>query len=356
MTEQEKIAISNTKIVFVVAVSGCGKFFTGDYLHSMHGYTHVDGDGPVKNCHIPRNKELTVNFFTNGLTYVIKGEDGPEELWQPYYSEIVKNTIEAAKHSNTVVLSHAAYRQSQRDFTLEKLVEGGATRGNITVLELMIDLDVKLEGLYYRTKEQLENGGMTIGDNMRVGGWEGVGDATCAEYIEYQKKEYPEFAGTGAYEDMPSGYGKTVDVSGRDMTHLDGVDEALGLVGKRNNKTLTFEEIRDKVKTFEQKRDEEFASTGAQEILYKIIEEINGESIDDEGKGDNVIVASDAEEQDKITKRRSSLIAVEYLERELRHSSLENSNDDKKKTTKARRSSLIQTGKNDLKECDNKFE
>jgi len=356
MTEQEKIAISNTKIVFVVAVSGCGKSFTGDYLHSMHGYTHVDGDGPIRNCHIPRNRELVVGFLKCMVQHFLKGEDGPEELWQPYYSEIVKNTIEAAKYSDKIVLSHATYRQSHREFVMDKLVEGGATKGNITVLELMVNPDVKLKGLYYRTKEQMENGEMTIGDNMRTHGWEGEGNINCDEYTQFMKKKYPEFAGNGAYVEIPSGYGKTVDVSGRDMTHLDGVDEALGLVGKRNNTTLTFEEIRDKVKTFEQKRDEEFASTGAQEILNKIIQDVTGESVDEEDKGDNVIVATDTEEQEKITKRRSSLISVEYLERELRHSSLENSNEEKKEIMKKRRSSLIQIGKIELEEYNNKFE
>jgi len=300
MTEQEKIAIANAKIVFIVAVSGCGKSFTGDYLHFMHGYTHVDGDGPIKNCHIPRNKELTVGCFTTGLTYVLKGEDGPEEVWQPYYSEIVKNTIEAAKYSDKVVLSHAAYRQSQREFTVEKLVEGGATRGNITVLELLINPDVKLKGSYYRTKEQMENDGTTVGDNMRALGWKGVGDVTCAEYIEIMKEIRPHIASNGAWEEIPMGFGKTVDISGRDMTHLDGVDEALGLVGKRNNTTLTFEEIRDKVKTFEQQRDEEFASTGAQAIMYKIIKDITDGSVDDEDKGGNVIVATDTEEVSEL--------------------------------------------------------
>eukprot|EP00751_Fragilariopsis_kerguelensis_P028810 CAMPEP_0170922826 /NCGR_PEP_ID=MMETSP0735-20130129/10677_1 /TAXON_ID=186038 /ORGANISM="Fragilariopsis kerguelensis, Strain L26-C5" /LENGTH=308 /DNA_ID=CAMNT_0011322305 /DNA_START=8 /DNA_END=930 /DNA_ORIENTATION=+ len=306
MTEQEKIAIANAKIVFIVAVSGCGKSFTGDYLHFMHGYTHVDGDGPIKNCHKPRNRELTVNFFTCMYQHIQKGEDGPEELWQPYYSEIVKNTIEAAKYSDKVVLSHAVYRQAHREFTVEKLVEGGATRGNITVLELMIDPDVKLKGLYYRTKEQMENGGMTMGDYMRTKGWEGEGDLTCAEWIQITKSTMPGWAGGGAYKEIPIGFGKTVDVSGRDMTTLDAVDEALGLVGNRNNTTLTFEEIRDKVKVFDQKRDEECASTGAHEILSKIIKEATGDSIDDEDKSDNVIAATDAEEQDKITKRRSS--------------------------------------------------
>mmetsp|Transcript_26505 Transcript_26505/g.30282 ORF Transcript_26505/g.30282 Transcript_26505/m.30282 type:complete len:364 (-) Transcript_26505:12-1103(-) len=356
MTEQEKISIANAKIIYLVAVSGCGKSFTGDYIHLMHGYTHVDGDGPYKNTHIPRNRELAVRFLTCMLKHDMQHEDGPEELWQPFYEEIANLTIEATKHSDKVVISHATYRQSYRKYVVDKLVEGGATRENITVLELVVDPEVKMKGLYYRTKAIIEDGGMTIGDQMRTKGWEGEGDPTCAEWIRFTKNTMPEWASNSAYVEIPIGFGKTVDVSGRDMTTLDGVDEALGLVGKRNNTTLTFDEIRDKVKAFDQKRDEEFASTGALEILLKILKEVKGESVDDEDKGDNVIVATNTEEQEKIMKRRSSLVTVEYLERELRHSSLENSNDDKKKIMKARRSSLIQIGKIELEENNNKFE
>ena len=39
--DQERIA--SAKIVYIVAVSGCGKSFTGDYLETMHGFHHVDG-------------------------------------------------------------------------------------------------------------------------------------------------------------------------------------------------------------------------------------------------------------------------------------------------------------------------
>jgi ABC-type nitrate/sulfonate/bicarbonate transport system ATPase subunit len=39
--DQERIA--SAKIVYVVAASGCGKSFTGDYLGVMHGFHHVDG-------------------------------------------------------------------------------------------------------------------------------------------------------------------------------------------------------------------------------------------------------------------------------------------------------------------------
>eukprot|EP00751_Fragilariopsis_kerguelensis_P016970 CAMPEP_0170844864 /NCGR_PEP_ID=MMETSP0734-20130129/7183_1 /TAXON_ID=186038 /ORGANISM="Fragilariopsis kerguelensis, Strain L26-C5" /LENGTH=351 /DNA_ID=CAMNT_0011213457 /DNA_START=43 /DNA_END=1101 /DNA_ORIENTATION=+ len=348
MTDQEKISIANAKIIYLVAVSGCGKSFTGDYLQLMHGYTHVDGDGPLKKAHIPRNREMAVRFVTCWVKHDMQHEDGPEELWQPFYEEIANLTIEAAKHSDKVVISHATYQQSYRKYVVDKLVEDGATRENITVLELMIDPEVKMKGLYYRTKESIEDGGMTIGDQARTKGWEGEGDPTCAEWIQIMKETMPGWAGNGAYVEIPIGFGMTVDVSGRDMTTLDGVDDALGLVGKRNIQDLTFEEIRDKVKVFDRKRDEEWESTGSKDIFLKIWNTISDGSVDDDDKDDNVIDTTDTtEEQDTIAKRRSTLISADYLTRDFRRSSLsslESTSDEKKKIMKARRSSLIKTG------------
>jgi len=197
-----------------------------------------------------------------------------------------------------------------REFFVNKLVEGGATRDNITVLELMVDPDIKLKGLYHREKRQCEIGGITIGDSMRAQGWEGEGEITCAEWIQITKKTWPEWAGNGAYVEIPIGFGKTVDVSGRDMTHLDGVDEALGLVGKRNNTTFTFEDIRDKVKVIDQKREEDMIANGAGEEVANIIKKIMDGNIDVEDKEDDVVVATDTDEQNQIMARRSSLISV----------------------------------------------
>ena len=302
---------------------------------------------------------MTFGFLTCLCNGALNGkdEDGPEELWRPYFEEIANQAIDAAKNSDQVVLTHATYRQSWRECVVTKLLEGGAKKENITVLLLTIDPDVKLKGLYYRTKEQLENSGMTMTDSFKAGGWEGEGDVTLPIYIKVMKEMYPHYALNSAFEDVPDGfYGKTVvDVSGRDMSCLDGIDKALGLVGKRNDahSTLTFEEIRDKVKVVDQKRDKEFSSTGSQEISHEIIEEI-AEKIKEDGKEEDdnddndvdVVVVDDKKDLEMIAKRRSSLRSVEYLERELRRTNLDGDSKDKEKEKimKARRSSLIRTG------------
>jgi hypothetical protein len=298
-------------------------------------------DGPVRTAHIPKSKELATGLLKCFFQHVDNEEssDGPEELWKPYFEEISNQTIDAAKKGGPVVLTHTTYRQSWREFVVKKLIEGGARKENITILYLTINTDVKLAGLYYRTKEQMEKGGMTLGDHMKIHGWEGgcvagEEDVTLPVYIKFMVEKFPKFALDGNFEAVPDGYSNIVDVSGRDMSHLDCVDDVLGLVGERHADYpyLTFDEIRDMVKVVEQKRDEEFASTGAQEAMNQIQAEVNPRVTNDGDDSDNNLSAADnnndvvnyntKEELEKIAKRRSSLISVEYLERELSRSSL----------------------------------
>mmetsp|Transcript_58898 Transcript_58898/g.63582 ORF Transcript_58898/g.63582 Transcript_58898/m.63582 type:complete len:199 (-) Transcript_58898:249-845(-) len=178
----------------------------------------------------------------------------------------------------------------------------------------------------------MESSGMTVGDYARANlGWEGAGDITCTEFINICKEKFPIF------EDIPNGYGKTVDVSGRDMMTLDRVDEALCLVGKRNDTTLTFEEIRDKVKTFDEKRRNDSVANGSQAMFDKMSTEFGKKGADDNNEDDemddnntnDVIVST--EEQDMMEKRRSSLAYVDHLSREFRQSSFESNNSEEKK-------------------------
>jgi hypothetical protein len=59
-TDQERIA--SAKIVYVLAVSGCGKSFTGDYLEMMHGYHHVDG-GKILGYAVVERERLLFHFY-----------------------------------------------------------------------------------------------------------------------------------------------------------------------------------------------------------------------------------------------------------------------------------------------------
>ena len=262
-TTQQRIAAAD--IVFVIAEASTGKTFTGDYLDVIHGFTHVDGDGPCKNMHKSQKyKEMIGKIIQSVSCYLMKDEDGPDELWMPLYEELVSQTLEAAKHSDKVVLPHACPRKKMRDFVMKRLKEGGAK--DPTLLFLTIDENIKYESMYYRSKHMFEaGGGMTLEDSLKMKGWDGDGKITIPEYKEFVKKTNSILC--MPFHDAPAN-AKIVDVSGRDVSHLDGIDETLGLT--RSHTDLTYEEIRDKVIPIDKQRDIEFASNNN---LAKLVEQ-----------------------------------------------------------------------------------
>lgn len=171
-------------------------------------------------------------------------------------------------------LTHATYRQRQRDFLLRKLEEGGASKENIAVLTLSIDEDVKLRGLYFRSKHLFEANGGTLGGYMKeVHGWEGEGEMTCSEYVDFLKNNHG-LLNSVVFQDVP--YGNIVDCSSRNTDTLDAIDGALGL-GKRSG-DFTYEEITDRVKAVDAKRDEEFSKN----VDIKKMVKSNGDNSNEE--------------------------------------------------------------------------
>lgn len=85
----------------------------------VHGYKHVDGDGPIKHCAvIPKYREMSKNLIcTFGVGPLLS-----KELWAPYYEEIAKQTVNAAQDHDKVVLTHATYLQEARDVVIETIV------------------------------------------------------------------------------------------------------------------------------------------------------------------------------------------------------------------------------------------
>ena len=179
-----------------------------------------------------------------------------------------------------MVLSHATFRQAYREYVVKKLIEGGAKRKNIQVLELRIDPDVKLTGLYYRTKDHIEYAGKTMADVFKRKGWDGEGPFTVDEYkIFIKKHNTPQYAGNAAMEDIPEGYGTIIDVSSRDMTCIDRIENALGLDAKDRNveyqKFASYDELRDKIQEFNQARDEEYVDNGSQVLMEEMRADVN---------------------------------------------------------------------------------
>ena len=213
------------------------KSFTGDYLQVVHGYKHVDGDGPLKHCATdPKYLEMTRNMFSCGSV-----PNPARELWVPYFEEIGKRTVDAAKDHDKVVLSHATYQQEPRDVVIETIVKGGVPRENLTILELAIDKTVKFRYLYHRTKRQFEEqGGITM-EELCKGSleWEGE-ELTEEKYVKAMMDN--DAKNDDGWEDCPAA--QKADVSGRDISHCDNVDKALGLT---RSGEWTYQSICDEV-------------------------------------------------------------------------------------------------------------
>merc|ERR1712216_1107484 len=88
-----------------------------------------------------------------------------------------------------------------------------------------------------------------------------------------------------------------VDVTGRDITHCNNLDEALSLT---RSVDWTYESILEKVLPLDVARDEEFATNGGREGIAKIWKEIGFTKDDDKDT---------KEEKELKIKRRSTLIA-----------------------------------------------
>jgi len=254
------MTIATSDIFYVVAESGTGKSFIGDYLDHVHNFVHVDGDMQLRNLHIPKYRE---NF--KGLADASKNKNVPDELWQPYMQVLVDQTLDAAKTSDKVVLTFASAQQKQRDFVKMKLKEGGAN--NPTMVYLTINKDVKLEALYHRMKRQFVAMGTTLVDWMRSTGWEGEGEPSIEEFKVFMKQK--EEKDDLIKFDGPPSYASVVDVTVRDVTSIDATDQAFGL---NRSPDLLYECIVKEVVAMDLKRDEDTPYSG--EEWKEIVKEL----------------------------------------------------------------------------------
>ena len=126
-----------------------------------------------------------------------------------------------------------------------------------------------------------------------------------------------------------------VDVSGRDVTHFDNLDKALGLT---RSSDLTYEDICAKVKPIDVARDKKVMESGFMEAFGEVLAKAAAKA------GDNSLIIDEEGEDEKkveeMKKRRSSLV---QLERSMSKLSVGDTSEELKKS----RRSLIKTGKID---------
>merc|ERR1719443_1629622 len=152
------------------------------------------------------------------------------------------------------------YRQMIREYVINELVQGGIPKKNITVVQLQTDPDAEREALYYRNKKLAKSGQPTLEEQMRSMGWKikGMMDKKTFKKVYQTYLEIP-------FEDHKRGPNKekvfVVDVSKRDITHLNQLDEAIGLTNnKSNNDTRSHVDICDKIKQINVQREKEYST------------------------------------------------------------------------------------------------
>ena len=183
-------------------------------------------------------------------------------------------------------------------------IHTGVPREHIILVELTIDTEVKLRYLYKRTKRQAEQQNITIEQSCEGLEYEGD-ELTEDKFVKAMMKAYAESGGdwAGIFEPCPSDW-KKVDVSGRDISHCDNLDKALGLTRSLD---WTYESICDKVLPLDKARDAESTANGSMEEMGKIVAELatNPALKDDE---------KDTEEVKELKqKRRSTLIKAKSV-------------------------------------------
>mmetsp|Transcript_21509 Transcript_21509/g.24037 ORF Transcript_21509/g.24037 Transcript_21509/m.24037 type:complete len:146 (+) Transcript_21509:18-455(+) len=131
--------------------------------------------------------------------------------------------------------------------------------------------------------------------------------------------------------DSPPSYAAVVDVTGRDVTAIDGVDAVLGL---QRSGEESYDEIVKKVVARDHKRDAETPYS------IELFPEINAEV------AEALANAKSEEEKKQIKRRASSLIGMELMMNRLSITSTSSGTSNMSdKVRGMRRSSLIKTGK-----------
>lgn len=337
--EDHRKKIESTQFVHVVALSGVGKTFTGDYLEAIQGWKHVDGDIIGKTQHLNEYYKKLMKFIEGMYLNEIMVEFDKKEFFQPFFFELTRLLLEGAKESNKVVLSHATFKPEQRLFVRETLIKAGAKEENITAVFLDIDCDVHDKSAWKRWIYQAECAGCSLEDFFKnFLRTEGIVDFDTwvtkwqdgfnrNHYTPPQESERPY---------------KVVDVSARDITVLDSIDKTLGIENTRPN-DLTYEEMQEKIADVDKKRDKELLA-GAMESTIATKEE-------------KELAKADPK---KYMARRSSLLEADKFDAIRKLSGMSGDSDDdgaegsrrfsatSVSSNKARRQSFLETGKFDV--------
>ena len=130
------------KIVWINGYPCSGKTFMGDYLASI-GWHMVDGDriGYDKD---PARKEMYINLSLAYRAWT-SGETAADNLWTPYYQELINEAKEEAMKGRNVTISLVSYKRYIRDWVRKVCPD-----------IIFINLDVEIPTLLTRNAARMD--------------------------------------------------------------------------------------------------------------------------------------------------------------------------------------------------------
>jgi len=316
--------IESTKFVFMVAQSGVGKTFNGDYLQAIRGWKHIDGDIPMKQADGP-NSKFRIAFDQMLADYIKKANQGEEWVdtgaWKVYMKELARLALEGARDSDTVVLTHASYIRQQRTGLRQYLIDAGAK--DVSTVFLHCDFDAHIQALWKRTSRQVEEGDTTVEEMFKHFGISGVVDFDS--YVKWQKECL--MAAYDEPDESEQPY-TIVDVTAKDVSVWDSLDEVFGIENTSRG-DLTYDEMVQKIQAIDAKRD------------LVMLENMHLTAIEDSETSEAEKEMAKKEPR-KLAARRSILLEADKLHafRRLSSASMEDAT-----SIRRRRSSFITTGK-----------
>lgn len=210
----------------------------------------MDGDTPLKTLdENPQYKDL------NDRVFVIGEYAGKDREWQqadgikPFISELARLALEAAKDSDTVVLSWACSFISMRSFLREQLLDAGAK--DVSLVFLRCDFVAHMKSMWKRFQIQAELAGLTI--DVFFKSMCSVDVTDFDSFVDYMGGPNGWCQNWQDPDDSEKPY-DVVNVTARDMSVLDSLDVTFGI--QENNRTdLSYEEIVAKIQAVDAERD-----------------------------------------------------------------------------------------------------
>jgi len=264
------------------------------------------------------------------------------QAWMAYMQALANLTIEgvlaAPETCQGIVVTHCSYFPILRSAFKDHLLEEGANE--ILTIFLKCDQESHMKSIFQRTQRQAQQAGCTLEDYFRLQYKKGIVDFDS--FVKWYKDDYlPPFAPPDPDVDSPY---DIVDVTTKDITVIDKLDETFGMSRETSRGSTTYQELVQIIR----KRDEERDALWLAD--FPVPEYAPNDKPEDEDENKQIAV-----EPKTLRARRSSLLEADKM-RSIRRLSVvsrrsisESSKDDDVNVgislSRRRRSSFLSTGK-----------